>query len=108
MTDQGERMEHGISFDFETYAHHLAGLDLTEEEARTLLVTLFHVMVQIADLGLGIHPIQQGLAEKTCGQLPETAPDRAVTPSSMLLSKDMLTLLEDMTRDAKEGDRHDD
>ncbi|RFB04289.1 hypothetical protein DX908_02700 [Parvularcula marina] len=77
-----------VSFDFETYAHHIKDLDLSEEEARQLLAMWFNVVVQLVDLGWGIHPIQQ-----SCGQIIETACERPAGDSDVLLSEEIITAI---------------
>ena len=83
-----------ITFDFETYAHHLKGMDLPRDQAYELLSALFNIMVQIVDYGFGVHPIQQGQAENACGQNAETISGSAVQEQSVLLSKEIITALE--------------
>ena len=48
-----------LSFDYEEYAPYLEDSDLTEEQKREFLETLWNIMVSFVDLGFGIHPIQQ-------------------------------------------------
>lgn len=48
-----------LIFDYEEYAPYLEDSDLTEEQKREFLETLWSIMVSFVDLGFGIHPVQQ-------------------------------------------------
>lgn len=48
-----------LSVDFIKYAHHLEGLDLTEEDKRELLQALWLVACEFVSLGFDLHPVQQ-------------------------------------------------
>lgn len=53
-----------LSFDYEEYAPYLEDSDLTEEQKREFLETLWNIMVSFVDLGFGIHPVQQAGGEE--------------------------------------------
>ena len=71
-----------LSFDYEKYAPYLEDADLTEEQKREFLETLWSIMVSFVDLGFGIHPVQQ-----VCGQEDEIGPSIADQCENMLHSK---------------------
>nr|GGI02264.1 hypothetical protein GCM10011355_34860 [Aquisalinus luteolus] len=83
-----------IQFNYETYAHHLAGLDLTEDQGRQLLDSLFTIMEQFVDMGFGVHPIQVGQFESACGKDRKIDSDSRFSGHSVLLSDDMITALD--------------
>ena len=79
-----------ITVDYEKYAHFLEDADLSEDQKREFLQTLWNIIVGFIDLGFGVHPAQQ--AQNPCGQLAEnlplsalTAPDKVKCPDSMLV-----------------------
>ena len=53
-----------LSFDYEEYTPYLEDADLTEDQKREFLETLWNIMVSFVDLGFGIHPIQQAGGEE--------------------------------------------
>ncbi|MBB4305130.1 hypothetical protein GGD81_004198 [Rhodobium orientis] len=57
-----------LALDVALYEHMLADSDLTEDQKREFLETLWSIIVGFVDLGFGIDPV--GLA---CGQNPETS-----------------------------------
>ena len=66
-----------LTFDPETYAHHIDGLDLTEDQRDELILAIANIMIAYVDLGFGVSP-----AQTPCGQdgfwgglIPKTAPD---------------------------------
>ena len=56
MDDQGK--DWNTNPNYERYAAHLDGLELTEEQARELLEVLWSIMSTFADYGFGIEPTQ--------------------------------------------------
>lgn len=46
-----------ITFDYERYAHFLEDDDLTDEQKRELLETLWNIIVNFVSLGFGVHPL---------------------------------------------------
>ena len=60
-----------LSIDYELYQHYLDHADLTEEQKREFLETLWNIIVSFVDLGFGVHPLQQATSksdEIACGQ----------------------------------------
>lgn len=54
--------DHGaprLSIDWEDFAHHLQDSDLSDEQKREFIETLFEIMLAFVDLGFGLHPVQQ-------------------------------------------------
>ncbi|MGJ8527453.1 hypothetical protein [Maritalea sp.] len=56
-----------LSMDWEEFGHHLEDSDLSDDQKRELIETVWNIMAAFVDLGLGIHPIQQA-APDDCGQ----------------------------------------
>ena len=52
-----------VHLDYELYEHYLAECDLTEDQKREFLETLWSIIVGFVDLGFGVHPVQQ-----VCGE----------------------------------------
>ncbi len=69
-----------LIIDWELYGEYLEEADLTDDQKREFIETLWSIMVSFVDLGFGIHPLQHA-----CGQI-----DLIPTPDSavMLESKD--------------------
>ena len=65
-----------ITVDYEKYAHFLENEDLSEDQKREFIETLWRIIVSFVDLGFGVHPAQQ--AQKACGKLRQNRPE---TPS---------------------------
>jgi len=71
-----------LEFDAEEFWHFVESFDLSDEEKREYLETVWSIIADFVDLGFGIHPIQQA-----CGKLTEnfsktalTAPDGLYLP----------------------------
>lgn len=59
-----------VSIDWELYASYLEESDLSDEQKRDFIETLWSIVLAFVDLGFGIHPTQQAL-EKSMGQNEE-------------------------------------
>ncbi len=57
-----------LSLDYELYETYLENADLTEEQKREFIETLWSIVVSFVDLGFGIHPLQQVLPSAHCEQ----------------------------------------
>ena len=55
-----------VEFDYELYAHHLDGEDMSEEEKRECLEALWLILSEFVALGFKVHPVQQ--AQNACGK----------------------------------------
>jgi hypothetical protein len=66
------------TFDVARYMKYLDGMDIDDAKKRTLLEVLWPVMVAFADIGFGIHPVQQacGKVEIALARGPGTDSDR--------------------------------
>ncbi len=47
-----------LTIDYALYEHHLENSDLTEDQKREFLDTLWNIIVNFVDLGFGVHPLQ--------------------------------------------------
>lgn len=66
-----------LTIDWDAYLPYLEDEDIPDDQKRELIATLWNIMTAFADLGFGIHPVQQA-----CGELEE---------SSVLYLPDMLS-----------------
>lgn len=57
--DENAITPHNLTFDPQDYIEDLEGMDLTDEEAETLLKTLWEIMILCVDLGLEANPDTQ-------------------------------------------------
>ena len=85
-----------ITVDYERYAHFLENSDLTKEQRRKLIQTLWNIVVEFVSLGFGVHPLQQakngcGKLNKNPSKLPLTAPDELYL-DHQFLSENLKTL----------------
>ena len=55
-----------LSIDYTLYQTYLEQSDLTDEQKRAFLDSLWSIIVSFVDLGFGIHPLQQ--VDETCEQ----------------------------------------
>ena len=79
-----------ITFDYERYAHFLDTADLTEDQKREFLQSLWNIIVQFVSMGFGVHPVQQ--AQNTCGKLTENSLKPPLAgPDQVLLDCEFLT-----------------
>jgi hypothetical protein len=79
-----------ITVDYERYAHFLENSDLTEEQKREFLQTIWNIIVEFVSLGFGVHPLQQ--AQNACGKLDKYSPKPAMTaPDSVYLDHKYLS-----------------
>jgi len=49
----------GLTIDWDLYREYLKDCDLTDDQKREFIETLWNIMVAFVDLGFGIHPVQQ-------------------------------------------------
>ncbi len=61
-----------LSIDWELYGSYLDESDLSEQQKREFIQTLWSIVVSFVDLGFGIHPLQQARPDD-CEQLPDLA-----------------------------------
>lgn len=69
-----------LTIDWDLYQDFLEDTDLTDDQKREFIETLWSIMVSFVDLGFGIHPLQQA-----CGQMDEMC---TADSSSVIESED--------------------
>lgn len=65
-----------LTIDWDLYAEHLAESDLTDDQKREFIETLWAIVVAFVDLGFGVHPIQQ--ATENGHEFPLLSPEDVV------------------------------
>jgi hypothetical protein len=63
-----------IQFDAEEFWHFVENYDLSDDQKREYLETVWSIIIGFVDLGFGIHPIQAA-----CGKLTENFSKTALT-----------------------------
>ncbi len=53
-----------LTIDWDLYGHYLEDSDLSDDQKRELIQTLWNIVVGFVDLGFGIHPVQQACEQK--------------------------------------------
>lgn len=56
-----------LTIDYALYEQYLEDSDLTDEQKREFIETLWNIIVAFVDLGFNVHPLQQALSNG-CGQ----------------------------------------
>lgn len=68
-TDQTEEAPNtglpSLSVDWELYADSLEDSDLTDDQKKEFIETLWNLVVAFVDLGFGVHPLQQACEQKS-------------------------------------------
>lgn len=64
-----------VTVDYDFYARFLEDADLTEDQKREFLQSLWNVIVEFVSLGFGVHPAQQ--AQINCGEPTNSAAESA-------------------------------
>lgn len=95
-----------ITVDYDLYAHYLEDTDLSEDEKREFLQTLWNIVCEFVAMGFGVNPVQQ--AKESCGKPSETAlntplsgPDEVQYPDTTLVTKFMGATGSDKTPEEK-------
>ena len=57
-----------LQFDWQLYASMLDDSDIAEEQKQQFLECLWSLIVNIIDMGIGIHPLQQNGHEDNCSE----------------------------------------
>lgn len=70
-----EKIPLTLSFDWELYAHLLEDSDLTDDEKREFIGTLWYIVCAFVDLGFGIESTQQAIAARDAARLESSVPD---------------------------------
>lgn len=73
-----------LTIDYALYEQYLENADLTEEQKREFLDTLWNIIVNFVDLGFGVHPLQQVTKPNDIGSACEqnAIPPEYLTPDS--------------------------
>lgn len=58
-TNQNKKQKPSLSIDWDAYGKMLEESDLSEEEKKDVISTLWSLVCNFVDLGLGVHPVQQ-------------------------------------------------
>jgi len=61
-----------LEFNAQDYVAYVDDMDLTQEEAETLLRALWDIMMAFVDMGFGIHPVQEKAGDKNAETLKNT------------------------------------
>ncbi len=71
-----EEIQHpfAVELNIEKYISQVEDFDLTEQQKREFLETLWAIMISFVDLGFGIHPVQE-----VCGKLLKNSANPALT-----------------------------
>ena len=71
-----EEIQHpfAVELDIEKYISQVEDFDLTDQQKREFLETLWAIMISFVDLGFGISPVQE-----VCGKLLENSSNPALT-----------------------------
>jgi len=86
-----------LTIDWGLYEHYLEESDLSDDDKRALIETLWSIMVSFVDLGFRISPLQQIDGQEICG---EVTPIAALAEQTI---RDVLKL-EDTNKEIKEID----
>ncbi len=84
-TPETQKARPVIAFDYELYEHYLADTDLSEDQKREFLETMWNLIVEFMSLGFEIHPVQQ--AQNACGKLSESRSKPPISGGSGVQSK---------------------
>lgn len=71
-----------LTIDYELYGKALDNCDLSDEQKRAFIETLWSVIVSFVDLGFGVHPLQQ--AVQGCEQIEITKEVSLPAPCDMV------------------------
>lgn len=76
-----------LTIDYDLYATYLEDSDLTDEQKREFINTLWNIMVGFVDLGFGIHPLQQACEQNLdIPALPSFSPDNVVNSGNQRIN----------------------
>ena len=83
-TNSPQTHSHLLELDFEAYAPFLEDADISDDDKRQLIETLWSLVVSFVQLGYGLSPVQQALevrqsAEPACGQFAESQDSGAIS-----------------------------
>ena len=73
--------------DPERYMPLIADMDLSEEDARTFLETIWNILISFADMGFGLDPVERACGQNAkIGAQPTSGPENLVGCSGSKLS----------------------
>ena len=75
-----------LELDLARYEAMLDDQDMSEEDKQALIEALWSVVVSFVEMGFNVHPIQQALEDKGCGQVEE---DCGADSGTLLLFDDL-------------------
>lgn len=73
----GEHTGLAVTVDYEKYLHFLEDADISDQDKREFLQTLWGIICEFVSLGFGVHPVQQ--AQKPCGKREEISAKPSLT-----------------------------
>lgn len=76
-----------LTINYDLYARYLEDSDLTEDQKREFIETLWNIIVSFVDLGFGIHPLQQAASDE-CEQKRELGEFLTSAAAGMINSED--------------------
>ncbi|MGJ8670994.1 MAG: hypothetical protein ACSHXK_16040 [Oceanococcus sp.] len=59
-----------LTIDWELYGKYLEDSDLTDDQKREFIETLWSIVVAFVDLGFGVHPVQQACEQNQKSGIP--------------------------------------
>ena len=62
--DTSSPVRPALSIDWDLYGRYLEESDLSDDQKREFIETLWNIMVSFVDLGFGLHPLQQACEHK--------------------------------------------
>lgn len=75
---QGQNAPPVVTIAYDHYAHYLENADLSEDEKRQLIETLWTIIVSLVDFGFGVIPASAPPEKQACGKLSENPPNIAL------------------------------
>ena len=81
-----------LSLDYKLYETYLENADLSEEQKREFIETLWSIVVSFVDLGFGVHPLQQVPPPAHCEQNADLAEFLTKKSTDVLNSKNNTNL----------------
>lgn len=57
-----------LTIDVDLYQHYLDNSDLTDEQKKELLETLWNIICEFVQMGFHVHPVQQAVQQQSSGK----------------------------------------
>jgi hypothetical protein len=77
-----------LTIDWGLYEHYLEDSDLSDDDKRALIETLWSIMVSFVDLGFRLSPLQNVCEQEICGEVAPIDPAVQKMAADMVRSKD--------------------